>query len=347
MKISFLVTYYNQEQYVRQSLDSILAIEKPDEWEILIGDDGSSDGTVGIVREYTERDSEHIRLYVMSRDAKIKYDPVERASANRLNLLEHCSGDCFCTLDGDDFFIDSSFVKEAIEVLEKKKEISVVAFGFSYYTDQVLSKAELLPAGSDQQIDKTKYLANWYLPAGSCVHRKKWGNDRIEYIRKLYWFDDNDIMVNSLNYGDMYFIGKSVYAYRQTDNSTFNSMKQQEKDLLNSYTYDINRCMIGTEYHQALLDRYGISLLNLYIWRKKMDEMVGLEKRKRMMNYCSEIPDSLCYQILEGKLSEKHKKIMRGIKKKNPGLTLRLYANYWVRSVLGIEKRSKQKDEIS
>ena len=44
----------------------------------------------------------------------MKYDPVQRASANRLNLIENCKGDCFCTLDGDDFFIDSSFVKEAI-----------------------------------------------------------------------------------------------------------------------------------------------------------------------------------------------------------------------------------------
>ena len=41
MKISFLVTYLNQETYVRQSMNSILTIEKPEEWEILIGDDGS------------------------------------------------------------------------------------------------------------------------------------------------------------------------------------------------------------------------------------------------------------------------------------------------------------------
>lgn len=40
MKVSFLVTYYNQKEYVQQSLDSILAIEKPCEWEIIVGDDG-------------------------------------------------------------------------------------------------------------------------------------------------------------------------------------------------------------------------------------------------------------------------------------------------------------------
>ena len=35
-----------------QALDRILAIEKPCEWEILVGDDGSSDGTEAIVREW-------------------------------------------------------------------------------------------------------------------------------------------------------------------------------------------------------------------------------------------------------------------------------------------------------
>ena len=56
MKISFLVTYYQQERFVRQSLDSILAIKKPEEWEILVGDDGSTDGTVQEVQKYIDRD---------------------------------------------------------------------------------------------------------------------------------------------------------------------------------------------------------------------------------------------------------------------------------------------------
>ena len=52
MKISFLVTYYNQKKYVKQSMDSILAIDKPCDWEILVGDDGSTDGTDEEVKKY-------------------------------------------------------------------------------------------------------------------------------------------------------------------------------------------------------------------------------------------------------------------------------------------------------
>ena len=62
MKVSFLVTYYNQEAYVRKSLDSLLDIEKPEEWEILVGDDGSSDDTVNVVMEYIRKYPDCIKV---------------------------------------------------------------------------------------------------------------------------------------------------------------------------------------------------------------------------------------------------------------------------------------------
>ena len=68
MKISFLVTYYQQEKYVQESMESLLALKKPPEWEILIGDDGSTDGTVEVAQTYVRQDPEHIRLFVMDRD---------------------------------------------------------------------------------------------------------------------------------------------------------------------------------------------------------------------------------------------------------------------------------------
>ena len=88
MKISFLVTYYNQKEYVKQSIESILAIEKPCDWEILVGDDGSTDGTIQEVKRYIEEYPDRIKMYVMPRENGKNYDSVKRASANRLNILE-------------------------------------------------------------------------------------------------------------------------------------------------------------------------------------------------------------------------------------------------------------------
>lgn len=52
MKISFCITYYNQEQYVKDSIKSILSLEIPIDFEVLIGDDGSSDGTLNKIEAF-------------------------------------------------------------------------------------------------------------------------------------------------------------------------------------------------------------------------------------------------------------------------------------------------------
>ena len=49
-KITFCITYYNQQEFVAQSIESILALDKPCDFEILIGDDGSTDNTIEKVK---------------------------------------------------------------------------------------------------------------------------------------------------------------------------------------------------------------------------------------------------------------------------------------------------------
>lgn len=37
----------------------------------------------------------------------------KKRSFDRLNVLQHSTGDIYCTLDGDDYFCDTEFIKEA------------------------------------------------------------------------------------------------------------------------------------------------------------------------------------------------------------------------------------------
>ena len=55
MKVSVLVPVYNGEAFLAECLDSILAQDFAD-MEILISDDGSTDGTRQIIEEFAVRD---------------------------------------------------------------------------------------------------------------------------------------------------------------------------------------------------------------------------------------------------------------------------------------------------
>ena len=331
MKVSFLVTYYNQKEYVKQSLDSILSIDKPCDWEILVGDDGSSDGTIEEVNTYIERYPDNIKLYVMSREKGKKYDSVRRASANRLNILEHSTGNIFCTLDGDDYFCDTEFIKDAVNIFNKDENISIVAFGFKYVTDGIFGKSMLLPDKlKNKQVDKRTYMEHFYIHAGGCVHRKQFGKERIEYIKKLGYFDDNNIVINSLNYGEMFAVNRAIYAYRQTGESVYTSMNALEQAVLNVQGMDVDIKLIDSELIEYIKKRYSLSVILMYIWRNKLLKVLGEEKCLKYEEGCKDLKPSYCYNLLHfNELDNRQKKNIRDFLKIRKKYTLKQYVKYY------------------
>lgn len=65
-RVSVLLTAYNRERYIAESIESVLAQSHAD-FELIICDDQSSDGTAGIIRDYARRDS-RIRFSINERN---------------------------------------------------------------------------------------------------------------------------------------------------------------------------------------------------------------------------------------------------------------------------------------
>ena len=60
-KVQILLATYNGEKYLREQLDSIINQEYK-LWELLIHDDGSSDGTIEILNEYHNKYPKKIKI---------------------------------------------------------------------------------------------------------------------------------------------------------------------------------------------------------------------------------------------------------------------------------------------
>lgn len=333
MKVSFLVTYYNQVQYVEESLSSILNIDKPCDWEIIVGDDGSTDGTIEKVKEFIRRYPGNIFLYVMPRELNRDYDSVRRASANRLNVLEHATGELFCILDGDDFYCDKDFIKDAVKIFEEYEDVSVVSFGFKYYQGGVFGEEKVLSDEDSSYIDKKLYLKSYYVHAGACVYKIKWDEDRIRYIKEIGYFDDNDIVINSLQYGEMYALNKVIYAYRQTSISVYNGMDSVEQAVLNVLGLDVDIKLIDKEFRDVLIERNASAIIEMFIWRKKMRKRLGEEKYNRYLVNCMELDDSFAYKILyfadiQQAERVKMQKLMKIVIRKYKGLFIKLKLKY-------------------
>lgn len=114
-KVSVTIPVYNAARYVSEAVESILTQTYTD-WELLLLDDGSTDGTTGILKDYASRDS---RLSWWSTENR-------GVGAARVDLCERASGEFIATLDSDDVAMPSRLERQ-VAYLEEHE--NVVALG--------------------------------------------------------------------------------------------------------------------------------------------------------------------------------------------------------------------------
>ena len=94
-KFSIIIPVYNVAPYLRECLDSVLA-QSYEDWEVVAVDDGSTDGSSEILREYESKDSRF--TVIRQGNAGV--------SAARNTALKIASGDYLVYVDGDDYLSD-------------------------------------------------------------------------------------------------------------------------------------------------------------------------------------------------------------------------------------------------
>lgn len=297
VKISFCVTYYNQAKFVEQSINSILAIEIPCDYEILIGDDGSTDDTLEKIREFKNLYPDKIKYFIMPREKNKKYNFIHRAADNRLNIAEKASGDYIMFLDGDDFYCDQNFVTEALEKFNQNKKLVACAFNFYYFYEKDKSTKLFDQNLNSGIVDNKLYVKKHYTPSGAIVFKNILDAKKIKYLKNSKNFDDNVITIYFLQFGDLYYIDKPIYAYRQTDNSIWNSMFEIEQHLLNTMDYEIIS-RIAPIFKKELAKRQYNSIHKIYKNRKNLEQMLGSNIYNKYLKENSELKNKFVFNIL-------------------------------------------------
>ena len=112
-RISVAMITYQGEKYIKEQLDSILAcLGKED--EVVISDDGSTDGTPAILKEYQEQDK---RIHILN-------GPRKGVKANVENALRACEGAYIFLADQDDIWMPDKV--ECVMAELEKPEVGLV-----------------------------------------------------------------------------------------------------------------------------------------------------------------------------------------------------------------------------
>lgn len=115
-KISVIMGIYNCEKTLPQAIDSILN-QTYANWELIMCDDGSTDGTYAVAEKYKDKYPEKIILLKNERNMKLSY------TLNR--CLEAATGEMVARMDGDDMSEPERFFKQ-VSYLSEHPECHLV-----------------------------------------------------------------------------------------------------------------------------------------------------------------------------------------------------------------------------
>ncbi len=115
-KVSVCMLAYNHEKYVRQAVESVLMQKVDFPYEIVIGEDCSTDQTAEILRDLAKKNPDVIRLRCNKKNLGMQ--------KNGLMTLNECCCEYIACLEADDYWTDDLKLQKQIDFLESHPEYS-------------------------------------------------------------------------------------------------------------------------------------------------------------------------------------------------------------------------------
>jgi glycosyltransferase involved in cell wall biosynthesis len=200
--VSVLLPVYNAETYLRASLDSVLSQTFVD-FELLAFDDGSTDGSLAILREY---EASECRLKVFSRE--------NRGLVPTLNeLIKLARGRYLARLDADDICLPERFRKQ-VAFLESSPDHNVVGGWFEFINAKGQPIGVVRPPTSHEKIDQANLRGLSSICHPTAMIRKSAVIRAGYYDEKLGPAEDLDLWLRLAEMGKVANIPEIVLCYR-------------------------------------------------------------------------------------------------------------------------------------
>ena len=237
IEISCIIVSYNEVDYLANAIESCLEqIRVEGKYELIIGDDGSNDGSIDLIKRYAFAYPNIISYFVMNRDEN---DSEIIASIRVSNVIKKglslAKGKYITLLSGDDWFCDKEKFYKQVGILKNcKRKVNICNF------KKVFDDGE-------EVVFFNKKCPNDYLLNFKYIHVSAFMFSKEVFDRELLFdrFCDDVGMVYSLDaMGDEFtYCDDVMFAYRQRGSSIMHTKSDLElaiiellllQDVLNS-----------------------------------------------------------------------------------------------------------------
>jgi glycosyltransferase involved in cell wall biosynthesis len=146
--VSVLCITYNHERYIAQAIESFLMQKTDFPFEIVIGEDCSTDSTLSILRAYKKRYPNIIQLIANKKNMG--------GILNFVNTYKECRGDYFAMCEGDDYWIDSMKLQTQYYLMQAFSHINLSFHHYKVEENTIIKEVE--KKFKDKQILSTKEM---------------------------------------------------------------------------------------------------------------------------------------------------------------------------------------------
>jgi teichuronic acid biosynthesis glycosyltransferase TuaG len=224
--VSVIIPVYNGENFIKEAIDSVIA-QTYKNIEIIVVDDGSTDGTYQVISEYIQFQNIFFLQHENSANLGV--------SKTRKFGIENSRGKYVSFLDADDFFFPNK-IELQVQIMEEKSSLVLCHSSVQYQSennlvfphDYVFSKSNK----QYQFLDLDNYLTINPIFNSSVLVKKELLIEINFSMPQLFQFEDWITWILLAEKGSFYYISEELAAYRYHDTSStykyhHNVLKQQ------------------------------------------------------------------------------------------------------------------------
>jgi len=248
MRISICMITYNHQQYIAEAIKSVLMQKGNFTWELVIGEDCSTDKTREIVKLYQQQNPANIKLLLRDKNIGMM--------ANFVGTLEACKGDYVAILEGDDYWTDDQKLQKQLDFMNANPEYSIC-----YHNAEV----HIMDT-------EKKYLANNHKQSQGTLEDLIMGNDFSKIMTASIFFrnhllqafppwlikmhaGDRALPLILAQYGSIYFLNEVMSIYRvhgggMSSLKNYNYYRRGAINLMNALKTELDK-----EYHSLIRKR--------------------------------------------------------------------------------------------
>ena len=241
ISVSVFVLTYNHTKYISQCLDSILSQKTNFEYEVVIHDDASTDGTTEILKEYKRKYKDKIVLILEDTN---KYHLGINNVINQY-VIPFIKGKYVTYTDGDDFWSSDYKLQKQYDYMETHQECSLCVHNVYCVDDKGNSLRNAYPNKSG--VIKKKIIIDYprgsFIASSSTFFRidsfKKFDNWRL-----VYPVDDAPAFIQACFDGYIYKIKDRLSTYRRFSENSWSKKMLDNKKRIESNNQIINALKI-------------------------------------------------------------------------------------------------------